>query len=120
MVQGDVTQGFMQGDLDPAAGAVYLSLPRGGLPGVAPGSLVRLKKSVYGLAEAPRAWWVKLRAALADAGFVESRLEKATFALRTKKGELCGLACTHVDDVIFTGFGETFSRALEKMKRSFT
>ena len=120
LVQGDVTQGFMQGDLDPKAGAVYLSLPRGGLPGVEPGSLIRLKKSVYGLAEAPRAWWCKLRTALQDAGFVESRLEKATFALRNRKGELCGLCCTHVDDVIFTGFGDVYDRALEKMKRAFT
>ena len=72
IIHGDVTQGFMQGDLQPGQ-KVYMTLPRGGLPGVPEGSVLQLKKSVYGLAEAPRAWWVRLRAELRRAGWVESR-----------------------------------------------
>ena len=72
-----------------------------------------------GLAEAPRAWWVKLRSALEDAGFVESRLEKACFLLRSPKGELVGMAVSHVDDVLFTGHGERYERAIAGLRKRF-
>ncbi len=39
---------------------VYLDQPRGGLPSLRPGQLLRAKKAIYGFAEAGRLLWLAL------------------------------------------------------------
>ena len=77
---------------------VYLEPPRGGLPGVRPGQLLRAKKAIYGFSEAARLFWLALKEHLESDGWCESRLEPALFYLR-RGGQLLGILVTHVDDL---------------------
>ncbi|CAE7350766.1 RE1 [Symbiodinium sp. CCMP2592] len=72
--------------------------PRGGLPGLKPGQLLRARKAIYGFAEAARMFWLALKEHLESDGWVESRLEPALFYLR-EQSELVGILVTHVDDI---------------------
>ena len=77
---------------------VYLEQPRGGLPGLKAGQLLKANKAIYGFAEAARLFWLALREHLLADGWVESRLEPALFYLRVD-GRLRGVLVTHVDDL---------------------
>lgn len=77
---------------------IYLDQPRGGLPGLRPGQLLRARKAIYGFAEAARMFWLALRDHLLSDGWVESKLEPALFYLRVD-GKLKGVLVTHVDDI---------------------
>ena len=117
--KADISQAFLSGDYFPDR-RLYVVPPRQGLPGVPPGSLLRLKKSAYGLASAPRDWWLKLRREMVSLGWQESRLERAMFMLRDPKtGFLCGLCTAHVDDLLITGTGPFFNRCAAELKGKF-
>eukprot|EP00957_Ditylum_brightwellii_P173539 13212427-Ditylum_brightwellii.AAC.2 len=58
----DYTNAFIQATLPPGE-EVYIFLPRGWEQ---PGKVLKLKKSVYGLAHAPLAWFKKLKQGLED------------------------------------------------------
>ena len=116
LLQGDVAQAFMSGDeLDRP---VYVIPPREGLAGVEPGSLLKLKRSAYGLADAPRSWWRKFDRTLKEAGWKESRLCRALYYLWNRAGELCGIAGAHVDDFIVTGFGRDYEKSIAQLKKA--
>ena len=72
---------------------IYLEPPRGGLPGLRPGQLLRARKAIYGFAEAARMFWLALKEHLESDGWEESRLEPALFYLR-EKTELVGILVT--------------------------
>ena len=78
---GDVSSAFLSGVFD--SRNLYMRPPREGLKGVHAGELLELKKGVYGLCNAPRFRWRKLRETLLSLGFVEMRLLPFVF--------LCGL-----------------------------
>ena len=78
---------------------LYLLPPKGGLPGVKPGQVLRAKKAIYGFAEAARLFWLALKEHLMSDGWVESRLEPALFYLRDSNNQLKGILVTHVDDI---------------------
>ena len=77
---------------------VYLDQPRGGLPGLQPGQLLKANKAIYGFAEAARLFWLALREHLLSDGWEESKLEPALFYYRVE-GKLKGIIVTHVDDI---------------------
>jgi hypothetical protein len=78
---------------------VYLEQPRGGLPGLRPGQLLKAKKAIYGFAEAARLFWLALLESFVSSGWVQSLLEPALFTMR-RAGQLIAMAVTHVDDVL--------------------
>ena len=78
---------------------LYLQQPKGGLPGLKKGQLLRAKKAIYGFSEAARLFWLALREHLVSDGWVESRLEPALFYLRDEDQRLQGVLVTHVDDI---------------------
>ena len=55
-------------------GKVYATLPKEGVPDVDPGSIVEICKYVYGLADAPRQWWLCLSSELEKIGMKKVRL----------------------------------------------
>ena len=77
---------------------IYLDQPRGGLPGLKPGQLLKAKKAIYGFSEAARLFWLALRDHLLADGWQESKLEPALFYPRVD-GKLKGILVTHVDDI---------------------
>ena len=76
--------------------------------------LFRLEKAAYGLAEAPRAWFMRLTREMKEVGMIQSQLDPCLFTLR-KEGKLVGLCGVHVDDIIGGGTHEMM-KALEKLK----
>lgn len=116
LIQGDVKQAFLNGVH--LGRDIYLHLPKEGLPGVAPGSLLKVCTPVYGMADAPRAWWLKFKQILEKVGWEGSRLDRALFYLKDERGDVCGQGGPHVDDFVCTGRGPVYEKALETMKQS--
>ncbi|CAN1340551.1 Retrovirus-related Pol polyprotein from transposon RE2 [Linum perenne] len=65
-----------------------------------PHHVCRLKKSLYGLKQVPRAWFSCLRDALQELGFVGSKTDHSLFYL-TNPSPI--LVLVYVDDIIITG-----------------
>eukprot|EP00434_Breviolum_minutum_P007465 symbB.v1.2.006587.t1/scaffold387.1/size215482/10 len=76
--------------------------------------LMRLEKAAYGLAEAPRAWYLRLCREMKETGLQQSKLDPCLFTLRSKSGELEGICGIHVDDLL--GEDELFVKQ-EKTKK---
>ncbi len=65
--------------------------------------LLRLKKCLYGLRDASKKWYEKVRQNLEKLGFKKSTYDSGLFFLMNEKGELEGLIGIHVDDFIHCG-----------------
>jgi hypothetical protein len=66
------------------------------------GKLWKLKKTVYGLNDAARAWYFKVREVLLALKMLVCRLDSALFYW-LQNGKLAGLICVHVDDLFWAG-----------------
>ena len=64
--------------------------------------LWKLNKTVYGLSDASRSWYLKTYEELINKGAKNSTFDNALFYLRNGT-ELEGLICSHVDDFFFNG-----------------
>ena len=77
-----------------------------------------LTKGVFGLNDAPRLWWTKLRSSLKRLGGRQSKIDPSLFIFE-KDGQLEGLLATHVDDLLGVG-GEWFNEfVLKALDREF-
>ncbi|KAJ0455580.1 putative RNA-directed DNA polymerase [Helianthus annuus] len=74
-----------------------------------PEEACRLKKSIYGLKQSPRAWFGRFTLAMKNYGFQQSNSEHTLFLKR--KGNLVTCLIIYVDDMIITGNDE------EEMKK---
>ena len=90
---------------------IYMKPPPEGLPGVAPGSLLKIQKGAYGLREAPRLWYLKAREVILSCGFEELCTAKACFVLRDKtlsEQPRAGMMILYVDDACYGGEGSSW------------
>lgn len=95
--QMDVHNAFLHGDLDEE---VYMKLP----PGYSTHDRIKvckLRKSFYGLRQAPGCWFTKLTTALKAYGFVQSYSDYSLFIYQQKGVHLSVLV--YVDDLIIAG-----------------
>ncbi|KAJ4760696.1 Retroelement pol polyprotein-like [Rhynchospora pubera] len=95
--QMDVHNAFLHGDLNEE---VYMRLPPG-FNSSQPGKVCRLRKSLYGLRQAPRMWFSKLSAALLFYGFVQSKADYSLFSYT--KGDVFLAILVYVDDLVIAG-----------------
>ena len=74
-------------------------------PGIPLGEigLAKVRKGVFGLADAPRMWWLRLDRALTERGWRRGMMDGACWYLRGEKEELRGIIISHVDDLLVTG-----------------
>lgn len=93
----DVHNAFLHGDLDDE---VYMKLPPG-FSASSPNKVCKLRKSLYGLRQAPRCWFAKLSASLKDFGFKQNYSDYSLFTL--KKGSSIIYVLVYVDDLIIGG-----------------
>lgn len=95
--QMDVCNAFLHGDLEEE---VYMQLPPG-YSSPLPGKVCRLRKSLYGLRQAPRQWFAKLSDALRKFGFVQSYADYSLFSYQ--QGNVSLHVLVYVDDLIIAG-----------------
>ena len=74
------------------------------------GQLCRVLKGIFGLADAPREWWLRLSRSMAEHGWVRSLVDAAMWCRwKTLPNGSCvleGIVVAHVDDLLFTGSAE--------------
>lgn len=92
--QMDVHNAFLHGDLQEE---VYMKLPPG-FTHPDPIKVCRLRKSLYGLRQAPRCWFEKLTMALTEYGFEPSYSDYSLFCYSKDSKELRVLI--YVDDLV--------------------
>lgn len=59
LIIADAEGAFLQGEpINRKNGKIFVKIPKGGVPGLNSDDVVEVTKCVYGLADAPRAWWL--------------------------------------------------------------
>ena len=101
--QMDVNNAFLQGKL---AEDVYMQQPPGFLHSEFPQHVCKLKKAIYGLRQAPRAWHDSLKAFVLSVGFQISLSDSSLF-IYNKHG-VQDFLLVYVDDLLLTGSDTTF------------
>ena len=80
-------------------------------------TVLRLRKAVYGLVNAPMKWLERLKKSLIQHGLTSCALDPCTFILR-KSGKIHRVLGVYVDDVIGGG-DETFNRVMTAVRKEF-
>lgn len=96
--QLDVSNAFLHGHLDIL---VYMTQPPGFKDPSSPLHVCLLRRSLYGLRQAPRAWYDSLCGALESFGLARSKADSSLFTYHHASDCLYVLA--YVDDLIVTG-----------------
>ncbi|GKC70095.1 retrovirus-related pol polyprotein from transposon TNT 1-94, partial [Tanacetum coccineum] len=94
--QMDVKTAFLNGELEEE---VYVSQPEGFVDQEYPSHVYKLKKALYGLKHAPRAWYDMLSSFLISQHFSKGAVDPILFT--RKVGNDLLLVQIHVDDIIF-------------------
>jgi hypothetical protein len=111
----DVKLAFLNGDLKEE---VYMHQPSGFAIPDMEGKVLRLRKALYGLRQAQRAWNAKLDSTLRRMGFEKSPYESAVY--RWGNGGNVLLVGVYVDDLVITDTKDAEVAAFkEEMKTTF-
>lgn len=97
--QLDIKTAFLNGELEEE---IYLQQPPGYQQG-GPGVACRLRRALYGLRQAPRAWHTKLKSELELMGFQSSEGDPGLWVLHEKQGSVWVLV--YVDDMLVAAKG---------------
>ncbi|GJX63598.1 zinc finger, CCHC-type containing protein [Tanacetum coccineum] len=92
----DVKSVFLYGTIEEE---VYVSQPPGFVDPQFPEKVYKVEKALYGLHQAPRAWYETLSTYLLDNGFHRGQIDK-TVLIKRLKGDIL-LVQVYVDDIIF-------------------
>lgn len=99
----DVEGAFLRGDdLSPDRGRLFIDLPPGGIDGYDESCLVEAVKTVYGLADAPKAWWNCLDKKLTSLGMRASKFDPCVYYYYYNN-KISGVIALHVDDLCMGG-----------------
>jgi hypothetical protein len=74
----DDSNAFFHGNLQQE---VFMEEPTGFIDNHFPHHVCKLNKSIYGLKQAPKAWFTKLANTLLGLGFIESKVDYSLFLL---------------------------------------
>ncbi|KAI3679018.1 hypothetical protein L6452_38325 [Arctium lappa] len=106
--QMDVKSAFLYGSIEKE---VYVCQPPGFENPSYPDRVYKLKKALYGLHQAPRAWYDTLSSYLLENGFERGVIDKTLFVKRKKKDIL--LVQIYVDDIIFGSTRDNMCKEFE-------
>lgn len=113
--QLDVKSAFLHGELKEE---VFIEQPQGYEKKGAEGKVYKLKKALYELKQAPRAWYSKIESYFVKEGFERCFCEHTLF-IKTEGGSFL-VVSLYVDDLIFTGNDESmFARFKDSMRKEF-
>jgi hypothetical protein len=99
--QMDVKTTFLHGDLEEE---IYMSQPEHYIVKGKESWVCRLKKSLYGLKQSPRMWYLKFDAFVLSIGFVRSKSDHCVY-FRVQDGRLL-IVALYVDDMLLFGKGK--------------
>ena len=120
----DLRTAFLQGDPYRSTDnrVVYLRIPSdvSGILGLPSGSLWKCVKSLYGLIDAPRRFFLRLQACILEFGLSQSTFDSSFYYLRSRSHGLVGMVCCHVDDILFSGTEPFLNNFLASMEKSFS
>ncbi|GJS49407.1 putative ribonuclease H-like domain-containing protein [Tanacetum coccineum] len=108
--QMDVKSAFLYGKIEEE---VYVCQPPRFEDPDFPDRVYKVEKALYGLHQAPRAWYGTLLTYLLDNGFQRGKIDKALFIRRNKCNLL--LVQVYVDDIIFGSTKKSLCTEFEKM-----
>lgn len=100
--QLDVKNAFLHGTLSEE---VYMAQPPGFVDHLYPNHVCRLNKAIYGLRQAPRAWFLRFSSEIIAAGFSCSKADPSMFILKNSQGTV--ILLLYVDDIILTGSSDS-------------
>ncbi|GKC42527.1 putative ribonuclease H-like domain-containing protein, partial [Tanacetum coccineum] len=108
--QMDVKSTFLYGKIEEK---VYVYQPPSFEDPNFPDRVYKIEKALYGLHQAPRAWYETLSTYLLDNGFQRGKIDKTLF-IRREKGDIL-LAQVYVDDIIFSSTKKSLCTEFEKI-----
>ncbi|GJX44444.1 putative ribonuclease H-like domain-containing protein [Tanacetum coccineum] len=111
--QMDVKSAFLYGTIDEE---VYVSQPPGFVDPDHPKKVYKVVKALYGLHQAPRAWYATLSTFLEKHGYKRGTIDKTLFIKRDKKDIM--LVQVYVDDIIFGSTKKSWCDEFEALMKS--
>ncbi|GJV28593.1 putative ribonuclease H-like domain-containing protein [Tanacetum coccineum] len=110
MYQMDVKSAFLYGTIEEE---VYVNQPSGFVDPEFPNIVYKVEKALYGLHQAPRAWYETLSTYLLEIGFRRGTIDKTLFINKIKNDIL--LVQVYVDGIIFGSTKESLSTEFEQL-----
>nr|GEX74131.1 putative ribonuclease H-like domain-containing protein [Tanacetum cinerariifolium] len=108
--QMDVKSAFLYGTIEEE---VYVCQPLGFEDPDYPDKVYKAVKALYGLRQAPRAWYETLANYLLENGFQRGKIDQTLF-IKKQKGDIL-LVQVYVDDIIFGYTNKELCKAFEKL-----
>ena len=108
----DFKTAFLQGD--PIERDIYMVPPKEAETNM----LWKINKSVYGLRDAPRNWYTRLRDEIINAGCVINSLDPGLFTYYVDK-VLHGIIASYVDDMLWSGTQQFEEYVIVKLRSAF-
>ena len=110
----DITAAFLQGGQ--LLREVFLRPPQDVCPRT---EVWRLKRCIYGLNDAPRSWYLRVKEVLLQLGGKISSYDKALFMWYDENCGLIGILVIHVDDFAFCGNKYFEDKVIGSLKNKF-
>ncbi|GJY60773.1 putative ribonuclease H-like domain-containing protein [Tanacetum coccineum] len=111
--QMDVKSAFLYGKIDKE---VYVSQPLGFVDPKCPKKVYKVVKALYGLHQAPRAWYATLSTFLLKSGYRRGTIDKTLFIKKDKND--INLVQVYVDDIIFGSTKRSWCDEFEALMKS--
>jgi len=96
--QMDVKTAFLNGELDEE---IYMDQPIGFVTEGQEGKVCRLKRSIYGLKQSSRQWYLRFHEAVTSIGLTMMEEDHCVYVQRTRDGFL--ILSLYVDDILLVG-----------------
>ena len=115
LYQMDVKSAFLNGMLQEE---VYVKQPKGFIDPHRPDDVYKLKRALYALKQAPRAWYDRLTAYLTGHGFKRGSADTTLFIRKDKNSFV--IAQIYVDDIVFGATNDSLAHSFaDEMKAMF-
>nr|GEV17918.1 copia protein [Tanacetum cinerariifolium] len=111
--QMDVKSTFLYGKIDEE---VYVSQPPGFIDPKFPNKVYKVIKALYGLQQAPRAWYATLSTFMVQSRYRRGLIEKTLFIKKDKKDIM--LVQVYVDDIIFGSTKKSWCDEFEALMKN--